>query len=373
AGRDACRCVHTRHGQAARGARSPSQTIHDADRGCSLVDYNRAGVALIETVSEPCMRSAKEAVAYMKALHQVVCALGVCHGNMEQGNFRCDANVSIRPAGDPVLGTRTELKNINSFRFVGRAITYEIERQIAVREAGDQIVQETRLWDDAAGVTRTMRTKEEAHDYRYFPDPDLMLLDIDPAWIDRLRASLPELPRARRARYERDLGLSAYDADVLTQSAARAEYFEAVVEAVGDPKLAANWIQGELLAQLNREDREIGDSPVDAKAFGDLLSFIASGKLSGKLAKACFQAMFNDGVSPGAWLEQHGAQITDTDEIERLVEEVLDGNPDQVAQYLGGKDKLIGFFVGRVMAATRGRANPPTVNAVVKRLLEARR
>jgi aspartyl-tRNA(Asn)/glutamyl-tRNA(Gln) amidotransferase subunit B len=349
------------------------KTIHDGARGCSLVDYNRAGVALIETVSEPCMRSAQEAIAYMKALYQVVTALGVCHGNMEQGNFRCDANVSIRQVGDPILGTRTELKNINSFRFVGRAIDHEIERQIAVREAGGEIVQETRLWDDAAGVTRTMRTKEEAHDYRYFPDPDLMPLDIDPAWIERLRASLPELPRARRARYERDLGLSAYDADVLTQSTERAEYFEAVVRAVEDPKLVANWIQGELLAQLNREGREIADSPVDAQAFGELLSLIASGKLSGKLAKACFQAMFGQGVTAEAWLEQHGAQITDEGEIERLVTEALDANPDQVAQYLGGKDKLIGFFVGRIMAATRGRANPPTVNAAVKRLLEARR
>lgn len=349
------------------------KTIHDGARGCSLVDYNRAGVALIETVSEPCMRSAQEAVAYMKALYQVVTALGVCHGNMEQGNFRCDANVSIRRVGDPNLGTRTELKNINSFRFVGRAIAHEIERQIAVREAGGEIVQETRLWDDAAGVTRTMRTKEEAHDYRYFPDPDLMPLDIDPAWIERVRSALPELPRARRTRYEEEFGLSTYDADVLTQSVARAEYFETVVGVAPDPKLAANWIQGELLAQLNRDDRDIADSPVTAEAFGELLALIASGKLSGKLAKTCFQAMFNEGVSPAAWLEQHGGQITDQQEIERLVSEVLDANPDQVGQYLGGKDKLVGFFVGRVMAATRGRANPPTVNAVVKRLLEARR
>jgi len=309
----------------------------------------------------------------MKALYQVVTALGVCHGNMEQGNFRCDANVSIREAGDPVLGTRTELKNINSFRFVGRAISYEIQRQIGVREAGGEIAQETRLWDDAAGVSRTMRTKEEAHDYRYFPDPDLMPLDIDPDWIERLRDDLPELPRARRQRFISQHGLSAYDADVLTQTMVRADYFEVVVGIVGDAKLAANWIQGELLSQLNREGVAIADSPVAAESLGELLLLLTSGKLSGKLAKTCFQAMFSQGISAAAWLEANGAQITDSGEIDRLVTEALDANPQQVAQYLGGKDKLIGFFVGRVMAATRGRANPPTVNDAVRRLLEARR
>ena len=332
------------------------KTVHDGARGCSFVDYNRAGVALIETVSEPCMRTAEEAMAYMKALFQVVTALGVCHGNMEQGNFRCDANVSVRPTGETTLGTKVELKNINSFRFVGRGIAHEIERQIAVREAGGEIVQETRLWDDAAGVTRTMRTKENAHDYRYFPDPDLMPIHLDSSWVEAIRAELPELPRARRARFEEALGLNAYDADVLTQSAARADYFEAVVAEVGDAKLAANWIQGELLAQLNRDGQEIDGSPVSAAALAELLSLISAGKLSGKQAKTCFQAMFKDGVGASAWMEAHGGQITDQSEIDAMVTGVLDAHPAQVAEYLAGKDKLIGFFVGRVMAATKGRA-----------------
>lgn len=349
------------------------KTIHDDARGCSFVDYNRAGVPLIETVSEPCMHSAAEAVAYMKALYQIVTALGVCHGNMEEGNFRCDANISIRPAGDTTLGTRVELKNINSFRFVGRGIDHEIQRQIAVREAGGSLKQETRLWDDAAGMTRVMRTKEDAHDYRYFPDPDLLPLDLDPAWIDRLREELPELPRARRARFETDYGLSPYDADVLTQTVDRADYFEAVVGQVDQPKLVGNWIQGELLAQLNRDGLALDASPVDAPALAGLLRLVVSGELSGKLAKSCFQAMFHKGVSAAQWLEAHGAQITDPDQITRLVTEALDANPGQVAQYLAGKDKLLGFFVGRVMAATKGRANPPTVSAAVTRLLEARR
>jgi aspartyl-tRNA(Asn)/glutamyl-tRNA(Gln) amidotransferase subunit B len=348
------------------------KTVHDGARGCSFVDYNRAGVALIETVSEPCMRTPDEAMAYMKALFQVVTALGVCHGNMEQGNFRCDANVSVRPSGETALGTKVELKNINSFRFVGRAIAHEIERQIVVREAGGEIVQETRLWDDAAGVTRTMRAKEEAHDYRYFPDPDLMPVHLDAAWIEAVRAELPELPRARRERFEDKLGLNAYDADVLTQTSARADYFEAVVAEVGDAKLAANWIQGELLAQLNRDDQEIDASPVSAGALAELLALVASGQLSGKQAKACFQAMFKEGVRAKTWMASHGGQITDQAEIDAMVSTVLDAHPSQVAEYLSGKDKLMGFFVGRVMAATKGRANPPTVNASVKRLMKER-
>jgi len=348
------------------------KTVHDASRGCSFVDYNRAGVPLIETVSEPCMRSAEEAVAYMKALFQIVRALGVCRGNMEEGNFRCDANVSVRPLGEERLGTKVELKNINSFRFVGRGIAHEVERQIAVIEGGGEIRQETRLWDDAAGVTRTMRTKEEAHDYRYFPDPDLMPLRIDSAWIDAVRQSLPELPRERRARFERDLGLGSYDADVLTQSSARADYFESVYASVGDAKLVANWIQGELLAQLNREGLEIESSPLSADKLATLLTLISKGKLSGKQAKACFQAMFKEGISADVWMKNHGGQITDAAEIDRIVLTVLDDNPDQVAQYLGGKEKLMGFFVGRVMAATKGRANPASVNASIKRLMKER-
>ncbi len=346
--------------------------VHESSRDRSLVDYNRAGVSLVETVSEPEMRSSAEAVAYMRALHQIVVALGVSDGNMEEGNFRCDANVSVRPTGQAELGTRTELKNINSFRFVGRAIDYEIGRQIAHIESGGEVVQETRLWDDEAGVSRALRSKEEAHDYRYFPDPDLMEVEIDDAWYERVVASMPELPAARRERFI-GLGLTDYDADVLTQTQARADYFEAVNGQVHDPKLVANWIQGELLGALNAEGKEIEDSPVGAEALGELLGLIGDKTVSSKMAKSCFAAMFSEGVSPAAWVKEHGGQITDTGAIEAQVREVIEANPGQVEQYLGGKEKLLGFFVGRVMQATRGKANPQMVNELVRRLLEERR
>ncbi|MGM0574820.1 MAG: Asp-tRNA(Asn)/Glu-tRNA(Gln) amidotransferase subunit GatB [Myxococcota bacterium] len=346
------------------------KTIHDARRGQSLVDYNRAGVPLIETVSEPDMRSPEDAVAYMKALHEIVVALGVSDGNMERGNFRCDANVSVRRRGDATLGTKVELKNINSFRFVGRGLAYEIDRQIAELEAGRAIAQETRLWDEAGACTRPMRTKEEAHDYRYFPDPDLMDLVVDEAWLERLEADLPELPRARRARFARDYDLTTYDAEVLTGSAALADYFEAVAVGAGDAKLAANWVQGELSGALNRADLDVAESPVSAEDLVDLLKTLESGKISGKMAKECFAAMFDEGVSVKAWVDEHGGQITDEAEIERLVRGALEDNPDQVTQYREGKTKLLGFFVGQVMKATRGKANPQTVNQVARRLLE---
>ena len=349
------------------------KSIHDDARGCSRVDFNRAGVPLVETVSEPDMRSAAEAVAYMKALHQLVVALGVCDGNMERGNFRCDANVSVRRAGVERLGTKVELKNINSFRFVGRAIEYEIERQIALIESGGAVAQETRGWDDAVGVSRSLRSKEEAHDYRYFPDPDLMVIQVDEAWIDRVRASLPELPRARRARYADALGLDEYSARVLTQSAARADYFEAVLAEVGDARLVAKWVMGELLGQLKREEHDVEDSPVAPAALAELLGFVGSGEISGKMAKRCFEAMFDEGVSAADWVAEQGGQISDPSAIEAIVAELLDANPGQVATYLGGKTKVLGFFVGQVMRATRGRANPQLVHEVVQALLEARR
>ncbi len=349
------------------------KTIHDAVRGASFVDFNRAGVPLIETVSEPDMRSAAEAVAYMKALHQVVTALGVSDGNMEKGNFRCDANVSVRRLGDQTLGTKVELKNINSFRFVGRAIEHEIVRQIGVLEDGGRVLQQTRLWDDAAGLTRVMRTKEEAHDYRYFPDPDLMPLVIDDAWIERVRAALPELPRARARRFERDLGLPAYDADVLTQTPARADYFEAVATRVGDPKAAANWVLGELLGRLNRDERDVEDSPVPAERLAELLVLVERGTISGKMAKDAFAAMFSTGIGPAEWVAAHGGQITDEGEIEAIAARVVDAHPREVEAFLGGKDKVFGFFVGQVMRETRGKANPQLASDVVRRLLEARR
>lgn len=349
------------------------KTVHDGRRGRSYVDCNRAGVPLVETVSEPNLRSPAEAVAYMKALHQIVVALGVCHGNLEQGNFRCDANVSVRRRGAPELGTRVELKNINSFRFVGRAIAYEIDRHIAVLSTGGEIVQQTRLWDDDAGTSRSMRTKEEAHDYRYFPDPDLMVVEIAEEWLADVTASLPELPRARRLRFESEHGLSPYDARVLTASPALSAYFETVVAACGSAKLAANWVQGELLGRLNRQDTPLESSPVAADALGELLSFVESGKISGKMAKQCFTAMFDQQISAAEWVSAHGGQITDSGAIEAAVTAVLDAHPDEIGQYLEGKTKVVGFFVGRVMAATRGKANPKMVNEVVRRLLDARR
>lgn len=349
------------------------KTVHDATRGESYVDYNRAGVPLCETVSEPDMRSAADAVAYMKALHEIVVALGVSDGNMERGNFRCDANVSVRPRGRDAFGTKVELKNINSFRFVGRAIDYEIVRQIELIEGGGEVVQETRLWDEPAGVTRSMRSKEEAHDYRYFPDPDLMVVEIDDAWLERVRASIPELPRAKRRRFADELGLEAYDVGVLTQTPARADYYEALVKAGTDPKVASNWVQGELLGQLNREGKDVEDSPVSAAALAELLGLVAKGTISGKMAKKCFMAMYNEGVSAAAWVKEHGGQITDPAAIDAVVVEILDAKPDEVAQYLEGKTKLAGFFVGQVMQKTRGKANPKLVNEAVRRLLEERR
>ena len=346
--------------------------VHEAERDRSLVDYNRAGVSLVETVSEPDMSTSAEAVAYMRALHQIVVALGVSDGNMEKGNFRCDANVSVRPVGQEELGTRTELKNINSFRFVGRAIDYEIDRQIAHIESGGVVVQETRLWDDEAGVSRALRSKEEAHDYRYFPDPDLIEVSIDEAWYERVRTSIPELPGARRERFV-SLGLSEYDADVLTQSKGRADYFEAVCVSISDGKLVSNWIQGELLGALNAQGKEIEDSPVSAQSLAELLGLVADKTVSSKMAKSCFSAMFSQGVSPSQWVQENGGQITDSSAIEILVREVIEGNPGQVSEYLGGKEKLLGFFVGRVMQATRGKANPQRVNELARRLLEERR
>ncbi|TNF25253.1 MAG: Asp-tRNA(Asn)/Glu-tRNA(Gln) amidotransferase subunit GatB [Deltaproteobacteria bacterium] len=348
------------------------KNVHDPKTGRSYIDLNRAGTPLVEIVGEPVLRSPADAVAYMKAVHEIVVALGVSDGNMEQGNFRCDANVSVRRPGAP-FGTRTEIKNVNSFRFVGRALEYEIARQIAVLEEGGAVVQETRGWDDDAGVTRSQRGKEEAHDYRYFPDPDLMVVHVDEALIDAIRAELPELPRARRLRFEHSYGLSAYDADVLTQSPARASYFEAVAGGVKDPKLAANWIMGELLATLNREGKDLEASPVPAAALAELIALIEGGTISSKMAKDCFSAMVADGVAPAAWVKQHGGQITDEGAIQAAVEAVLDQSPAQVAEFLSGKEKVIGYLVGQVMRQTRGKANPQQVNAVLRASLEARR
>jgi len=348
------------------------KSLHEDFHGMTGIDLNRAGTPLLEIVSEPDMRSAKEAVAYMKKIHSLVRYLGISDGNMQEGSFRCDANVSVRPAGQAEFGTRSELKNINSFRYVEQAINYEVQRQIMVLEGGGEVVQETRLYDPDKHETRSMRSKEEANDYRYFPDPDLLPVEITPEFIDTVRAQLPELPDEKKARFIGDYGLSEYDAGVLTASRELADYFEATVAASGGQgKLAANWVMGELSGALNRDDRGIADSPVSADALGDLLQRIQDGTLSGKLAKQVFEAMWNGQGSADEIIEQQGLkQISDTSAIEAIIGEVLESNPKQVEQYRAGQHKLLGFFVGQVMKATQGKANPQQVNELLKKQLD---
>ena len=349
------------------------KSLHEDFHGMTGIDLNRAGTPLLEIVSEPDMRSAKEAVAYMKKIHSLVRYLGISDGNMQEGSFRCDANVSVRPAGQAEFGTRSELKNINSFRFVEQAINYEVQRQIMVLEGGGEVVQETRLYDPDKHETRSMRSKEEANDYRYFPDPDLLPVEITPAFIDAVRAQLPELPDEKKARFIADYGLSEYDAGVLTASRELADYFEAAVTASGGQgKLAANWVMGELSGALNRDDCGIADSPVSADALGVLLQRIQDGTLSGKLAKQVFEAMWNGQGGADEIIEQQGLkQISDTSAIEAIIGEVLESNPKQIEQYRAGQHKLLGFFVGQVMKATQGKANPQQVNELLKKQLDS--
>ncbi|MAT65787.1 MAG: Asp-tRNA(Asn)/Glu-tRNA(Gln) amidotransferase GatCAB subunit B [Gammaproteobacteria bacterium] len=348
------------------------KSLHEGFHGVTGIDLNRAGTPLLEIVSEPDLRSAKEAVAYMKKLHSLVRYLEICDGNMQEGSFRCDANVSIRRKGEHRFGTRAEIKNINSFRFVERAINFEIERQIEVLESGGAVVQETRLYDANKDETRSMRTKEEANDYRYFPDPDLLPVEIDEAFIEAVRSSLPELPDAKKARFMQQYGLSAYDAGVLTASREMADYYEAVVEASKvDGKLAANWVMGELSAALNKDGIEVEASPIDAAALAGLLVRINDNTISGKIAKTVFEAMWAGEGDADAVIEAKGLkQITDTGAIEQMIREVIEANPEQVEQYRSGKDKLFGFFVGQVMKASKGKANPGEVNKLLKQLLD---
>ncbi len=347
------------------------KSLHEGFEGVTGIDLNRAGTPLLEIVSEPDMRSAKEAVAYMRKVHSLVRYLGICDGNMQEGSFRCDANVSVRQKGSDRLGTRTELKNLNSFRFVERAINFEVERQIDVIEAGGEVVQETRLYDSVKNETRSMRTKEEANDYRYFPDPDLLPVEITEADIERVRAQLPELPDAKRQRFMAQYGLSAYDASLLTSAREVADYYEAVVEASGgEGKLSANWVNGELTAALNRDGREIGDSPVDPAQLGALIRRIVDNTISGKIAKDVFEAMWNGEGEPDAIIEARGLkQVTDTGALEAMVDEVIAANPKQVEQYKAGKDKLLGFFVGQCMKASGGKANPAQLNELIRKKL----
>jgi aspartyl-tRNA(Asn)/glutamyl-tRNA(Gln) amidotransferase subunit B len=347
------------------------KSLHEDFAGLSGIDLNRAGTPLLEIVSEPDLRSAAEAGAYMRKIHTLVRYLEISDGNMQEGSFRCDANVSVRPAGSDKLGTRTELKNLNSFRFVEKAIEIEVDRQIEVLEGGGDVVQETRLYDPDRNETRPMRSKEEANDYRYFPDPDLLPVVVDAAEIEAIAASLPELPDAKRERFTRAYDLSAYDAGVLTAQRALADYYESVVAATqASPKLAANWVMGELTAALNREGLEIGASRVSAASLAELLDKLEDGTISGKLGKQVFEALWNGEGSVGAIIEQRGlTQISDAASIDAMVDEVLAANSAQVAAYRAGKTQLLGFFVGQVMKASRGKANPQQVNDALRRKL----
>ncbi|TDY04343.1 aspartyl/glutamyl-tRNA(Asn/Gln) amidotransferase subunit B [Thiohalophilus thiocyanatoxydans] len=343
------------------------KSLHEDYHGMTGIDLNRAGTPLLEIVSEPDMRSAEEAVAYMKKIHALVRYLGISDGNMQEGSFRCDANVSVRPRGQIEFGTRSELKNINSFRFVERAINFEVERQIDLLEAGGEVIQETRLYDADRDETRSMRSKEEAMDYRYFPDPDLLPVEITSEHIESIRATLPELPEAKKDRFISDYGLKAEDAVILTASREMADYFEAVVESSGEAKLAANWVIGELAGYLNREDIAIGDSPITAGMLAGVIKRISDNTISGKIAKDVFDAMWNGEGDADTIIEQKGLkQITDTGELEAIVDKVIADNPEQVEQFRAGKEKVLGFFVGQCMKATGGKGNPAQLNQMLR-------
>ena len=346
------------------------KSLHEDFHGQSGIDLNRAGTPLLEIVSEPDLRSAREAVAYMKAIHQLVRYLGICDGNMQEGSFRCDANISVRPVGRHKFGTRAEIKNINSFRFVERAILFEVERQIDILESGGSVVQETRLYDPDRDETRPMRSKEEANDYRYFPDPDLLPLEIGSEEVDAVRAQLPELPWQKRDRFIEDYGLSEYDAGVLSASRPVSDYFETAAEGLGDKKLAANWVMGELAGALNKAGLEISATPIPAAGLRGLLLRIEDRTISGKIAKEVFEAMWAGEGQADEIIESRGLrQITDTAPVEAIIREVIAANPQQLEQYRAGKEKLFGFFVGQVMKATGGKANPALVNELLKKHL----
>jgi len=345
------------------------KSLHDQSPNQSFIDLNRSGVALMEIVSKPDMRSADEASAYVTKLRSILRYIGACDGNMQEGSLRCDANVSVRRPGD-AFGTRCEIKNVNSLRFLRQAIEYEAMRQIEIIEDGGNIDQETRLFDAGKGETRSMRTKEEAHDYRYFPDPDLLPLELTEEFVAAQRETLPELPDAKRARFMADYGLSAYDAGVLVAERETADFFETVTKG-RDAKLVANWVISELFGRLNKAGRDIGDSPVSADSLGGLIDLIADQTISGSIAKKVFDEMFESGREAAEIVEEQGLkQVTDTGAIEGVIEQVLDANADKVAEYRGGKDKLFGFFVGQVMRASQGKANPQMVNELLRKKLD---
>lgn len=346
------------------------KSIHSSAENASYVDLNRTGVPLIEIVSEPDMRSADEAVEYLKNLRAILVYLGICDGNMEEGSFRCDANVSVRPFGQEEFGTRTELKNLNSFRHVQKAIDYEVARQIDLIEDGDKVVQETRLYNADKNVTVSMRGKEEAHDYRYFPDPDLVQLNLEEEWLEKWRAELPELPRARRERFLADYGLTAKDADVLIAERDLADYFEAAVAAYDQPRKIANWMLGEFLRELHAAAIPAADAAMTPPRLAELVRIVEEGVISGKIGKDVFADLFANGEAPEAFVKAKGlVQISDTGALEASIDEVIAENPSEAEAFRGGKTKLMGFFVGQVMKKTRGQANPKLVNEIINRKL----
>ncbi len=349
------------------------KSLHENFHGMTGIDLNRAGTPLLEIVSEPDMRSAVEAVAYMKKIHSIVKYLEICDGNMQEGSFRCDANVSVRPKGQKEYGTRAELKNINSFRFVERAINHEVERQIDIIEGGGKVAQETRLYDSDNNTTRSMRSKEEAMDYRYFPDPDLLPVDIEPSFIDDIKQTLPEMPDDKKNRFISDFGLNANDADTLIASKELADYYETTVKFSGnETRLSANWVIVELSGTLNKEGIELNASPVSAQMLGDMIKRIADDTISGKIAKQVFEAMWNGQGSADEIIQSKGLkQVTDTGAIEKIIDDIISANPQQVEQFRGGKDKVFGFFVGQVMKQTQGKANPKQVNELLRKKLSS--
>ncbi len=344
------------------------KSVHDMFDDYSAIDLNRAGTPLLEIVSEPDMRSAKEAVAYAKKIHALVQYIGICDGNMQEGSFRCDANVSIRPMGQEKLGTRAELKNINSFKFLEKAINLEVERQQDIIEDGGEVVQETRLYDAVKNETRSMRSKEEANDYRYFPDPDLLPVEISDEMLEKIKSELPELPQEKKARFINDLGLNDYDADVLTSQKSLADYFETMLEGnTSNAKLCANWVMGELSASLNKNQIEIDNSPVSAQDLSLLIVRIGDDTISGKIAKDVFKAMWDGEGSADEIIDAKGLkQMTDTGAIEAIVDEIIANNAPQVEQFKSGNEKILGFFVGQAMKATQGKANPKLLNELLR-------
>lgn len=347
--------------------------MHDlsSERGAhSYVDFNRTGVPLIEIVSAPDIRSPEEAAAYLRKLRAILMFLDICDGNMEEGSFRCDANISLRPKGQKTLGVKTELKNMNSFRNVQRALDYEIRRQTALLDQGEPIIQETRLWDAARGVTSSMRGKEEAHDYRYFPDPDLVPIVVDSDWVAAVKAGLPELPDMKKERFVKEYGIPEYDGEVLTSSKSLANYYEVCLQDYRKPKIVSNWIMSELLRELKRDDREIEECPVPAPNLARLLKLIEEGVISGRIAKSVFEEMYHTGKTAEEVVKEKGwVQMTDTSAIEKAIDEILAKNPKEVEEYKKGKEKLFGFFVGQVMKTTHGKANPQIVNELLKKKL----